>query len=247
MPLAFKKQWLSEMFASPPQHVLILLVIAVALHSFSYLAYLLKMDLGLAWNVKEVKTELRLLIIIDVLAILSIAALFVGFTFKMPGLFISGGSFLALVTVCVFLGYYRYPLFLQALKTEIEKKRYERSSLTGVDTERVHNRLMELVETEKIYTESELNLKSLAERLFITPHQLSQYLNERLGLDFRSFLNAYRVVEAKKLLAEEPDRSILSICYDVGFGSKSAFNAVFKKETGQTPREFRDTATDGQG
>ena len=76
----------------------------------------------------------------------------------MPGLFISGGSFLALVTVCVFLGYYRYPLFLQAPKTEIEKKRYEKSSLTGVDTERVHSRLMELVETEKLLASTQAKL-----------------------------------------------------------------------------------------
>ena len=247
MPLAFKRQWLSEMFTSPPQNVLILLVVAVALHSFSYLAYLLKMDLGLAWNVEEVKTELRLLVIIDVLAILSIAALFVGFTFRMPGLFISGGNVLALLAVCVFLGYNRYPLFLQVLKTEIEKKRYEKSSLRGVDTDRIHSRLMELVEKEKVYAESDLSLKGLAERLLITPHQLSEYLNERLGLDFRSFINAYRVAEAKRMLVEEPDRNILSICYDVGFGSKSAFNSVFKKETGRTPREFRDPAVNGRG
>jgi len=246
MPLAFKKQWLNEMFTSPPQHVLILLVISGALHSFSYLAYLLKMDLGLVWNVKEVKTELRLLVIIDVLAILSVAALFVGFTLKIPPLFIFGGNSLAVLTVSVFLGYNRYPLFLQMLKTEIEKERYEKSSLTGVDTELVNSRLMALVGTEKIYRESDLNLKSLADRLFITPHQLSQYLNERLGSDFRSFINSYRVAEAKELLSRQPDLNILSICYDVGFGSKSAFNSVFKKETGQTPREFRDTAMNGQ-
>ena len=246
MPLAFKKQWLSEMFTSPPQHVLTLLVISGALHAFSYLAYLLKMDLGLVWNVKEVKTELRLLVIVDVLAILSIAALFVGFTFKMPPLFIFGGNSLAVLTVGVFVGYNRYPLFLQMLKTEIEKKRYEKSSLTGVDTDLVNSRLVELVEREKIYRESDLNLKSLADRLAITPHQLSQFLNERLGSDFRSFINSYRVSEAKVLLSEHPDLNILSICYDVGFGSKSAFNSVFKKETGQTPREFRDAAMNGQ-
>ena len=102
------------------------------------------------------------------------------------------------------------------------------------------------MEREKIYRESDLNLKSLADRLAITPHQLSQFLNERLGSDFRSFINSYRVSEAKVLLSEHPDLNILSICYDVGFGSKSAFNSVFKKETGQTPREFRDAAMNGQ-
>jgi len=246
LPLAFKKQWLSEMFTSPPQHVLTLLVIAAALHSFSYLVYLLRMDLGLVWNVREVKAELHLLVIVDVLAILSVVALFLGFTFQWPRVFVAGGNSLALLTVGVFLGYNRYPLFLQTLKTEIEKKRYEKSSLTGVDTERVHRRLLELVESERIYRDSELNLKSLADRVALTAHQLSQYLNERMGADFRSFINAYRVAEAKELLTRDPDRNILAICYDVGFGSKSSFNSVFKKETGQTPREFRDTVLEGR-
>ena len=246
MPLAFKQQWLGEMFTSPPQHVLILLVIAAALHSFSYLVYLLRMDLGLVWNVREVKEELHLLVIVDVLAILSVVALFLGFTFQWPGVFIAGGNSLALLTVGVFLGYNRYPRFLETLKTEIEKKRYDRSSLTGVDTERVHRRLLELVESEKVYRDSELNLKGLADRVSLTPHQLSQYLNERMGSDFRAFINAYRVAEAKDLLTRDPDRNILSICYDVGFGSKSAFNSVFKKETGQTPREFRDAVLNGR-
>ncbi len=242
MPAAFKKPWLAEMFDDPPRHVMTLLVIAGALHAFSYLAYLLKKDLGLAWSAREVKTELRLLVVVNALAILGVMTLFVGFTLQIPFVFITGGNVLAILITSVFLGYNRYPDFLQLLKTRIEKERYEKSALNGVDTERVHGCLMELVEKERVYTESELNLKSLADRLSITPHQLSQFLNERLGLDFRSFLNAYRVRDAKKSLAEEPEKNILEICYEVGFGSKSTFNSVFKKETGLTPREFRDAA-----
>ncbi|MBU2487878.1 MAG: helix-turn-helix domain-containing protein, partial [Proteobacteria bacterium] len=157
-------------------------------------------------------------------------------------LFVTGGNVLAVLMISVFLGYNRYPDFLQLLKTQIEKQRYEKSYLTGVDIQGVNERLMELVEGENIYRESELNLKTLADRLSITSHQLSQFLNERVGLDFRSFLNTFRVREAKRLLAEDPDKNILEICYEVGFGSKSTFNSVFKKETGQTPREFRDAA-----
>lgn len=239
-PLAFKKQWLTEMFASPPQNILILLVIVGALNAFSYLTYLLRMDLGLVWNVKEVKSELRLIVLIDVLAILSVMALFIGFTFKLHSLFIIGGNCLALLTVAVFLGYNRYPHFLQMLKTEYDKKRYEKSSLTGVDTDLINDRLMELIQREKIYTETEINLKSLSEKLSITPHQLSEYLNDHLKADFRSFINSFRVEEAKKLLARQPEKSVLEICFDVGFGSKSSFNAVFKKATGQTPSEFRN-------
>jgi len=71
--------------------------------------------------------------------------------------------------------------------------------------------------------DSELNLKGLADRLSLTPHQLSEYLNERVKQDFRSFINSFRVEAAKRILIEEPEKSILTICYDVGFGSKSTF------------------------
>ena len=242
MPLSFKKMWLREMFDSPPQHALMILVVVGALHATAYLIYLLKMDMGLVWNVKEIKNELRLLVIIDVLAILSVIALFIGFTFDIPYLFEIGGNILTALTISVFLGYNRYPDFLQMLKFEIEKKRYEKSSLTGVDTDTVKERLIDLLRHDKIYTESDLNLKRLADLLNLTPHQLSEYLNEHLKSDFRSFINSFRVNEAKELLLKDQEKSILTICYEVGFGSKSTFNAVFKKETGRTPSEFREAA-----
>ena len=245
LPLDFKMNWLNEMFVEPPKHALMVLVVVGAVHAFFYLSYLLKMDLGMVWNVKEVKTELRLLVIVDVLAILTIVTLYVGFTFKAPNLFHAGGLILSLLTISVFLGYNRFPHFLQLLKREFEKKSYERSSLVGVDVEEVGAKLAELIREEKIYTDSELNLKGLAEMLALTPHQLSEYLNERLQADFRSFINGFRVAEAKRILLEKPAKNILDICYDVGFGSKSAFNMVFKKETGLTPSEFRETAKQG--
>jgi AraC-like DNA-binding protein len=244
---AFKKAWLAAMFSSPPQHALMILVVTGALHASTYLVYLLKMDIGIVWNVKEIKNEIRLIVIINILAILSVVSLFIGFTFKIPYIFEIGGNMLALLTISVFLGYNRYPGFLQMLKAEIEKKRYDKSSLVGVDTEDVKDRLIDLLRNEKIYTESDLNLKRLADLLSITPHQLSEYLNEHLKSDFRSFINSFRVDEAKELLLKDSEKSILTICYEVGFGSKSTFNAVFKKETGVTPSEFREAAGNRQG
>ena len=76
------------------------------------------------------------------------------------------------------------------------------------------------------------------------PHQLSQFLNERLETSFTRYVNSFRVEEAKWLLLEKPARSILSICYQVGFSSKSSFNSVFKNITGFTPTEFRSGSDD---
>ena len=74
----------------------------------------------------------------------------------------------------------------------------------------------------------------------MTPHQLSQFLNEQMKANFRNYVNGYRVREARRLLAHNGKTSISSICYEVGFNSKSTFYTVFKEVTGKTPREIRD-------
>ncbi len=85
----------------------------------------------------------------------------------------------------------------------------------------------------------DLTLGGLASELGITPHQLSQILNERLEKSFSAYVNQYRVMEARELIAKEPDRSLLSVCHAAGFNSKSAFNRAFRQVCGETPQQFR--------
>jgi AraC-like DNA-binding protein len=119
--------------------------------------------------------------------------------------------------------------------------KYERSTLTPERAERYLKRLLEVMESERPYTDGDLNLQKLAGRLSITSQHLSQTVNGRLNQTFSDFVNSYRVEEAKRRLTDPRLRhySVLAIAGDVGFNSKSSFNAVFKKHTGMTPSEFR--------
>ena len=95
------------------------------------------------------------------------------------------------------------------------------------------------MEEEKIYCDEDLSLSRLSKALEITMHQLSQFLNEHHGKNFNSYINSYRIWEAKNYLKEEPARNALSIAYAIGFNSYSAFFSAFKKEEGMSPADFR--------
>jgi AraC-like DNA-binding protein len=62
----------------------------------------------------------------------------------------------------------------------------------------------------------------------------------QLGKNFYDFINHYRVAEAQLLLVDPRYRHLthLAVAEEAGFNSKATFNAVFKKQTGQTPSEY---------
>lgn len=108
--------------------------------------------------------------------------------------------------------------------------------------EKLVTRIISLIEQDKIYTEPELNLQQLAEKLQAPSYQVSLAINEGLQKNFYEFINAYRVEEAKKLLLDSKNKNftILSVGFEAGFNSKTTFNTVFKKFTGLTPTQFRE-------
>ncbi|EMJ88868.1 helix-turn-helix domain-containing protein [Leptospira meyeri] len=134
-----------------------------------------------------------------------------------------------------------YPdFFLEVRKIVEDEKKAKISQISKLDHKEVRGKLQNLFEKEKIYREEKLSLRELAERMDLSSHQLSEFLNAEIKQSFYQYTNFHRVNEAKEKIEKEPDRSLLAIAYDVGFGSKSTFNEAFKKETGTTPREFRE-------
>jgi AraC-like DNA-binding protein len=129
-------------------------------------------------------------------------------------------------------------------------RRYEKSTLTLERSDTYLQRLLHLMNTEKPYMDSGLTLQKLAKALAISPHHLSQTINEQLDQSFIDFINAYRIEEAKRMLVdpEKKHYSILAVSEEVGFNSKSAFNTAFRRNVNMTPSEFRKVVgNNGQG
>lgn len=92
----------------------------------------------------------------------------------------------------------------------------------------------------KPYTNPKLSLNELALQLKLAPHTLSRVINDGFDKNFFDFINSYRVDEFKSRVDNPKFKhyTLLSIAYEVGFNSKTAFNRSFKKITGQTPRDY---------
>ena len=103
-------------------------------------------------------------------------------------------------------------------------------------------KLEELMLHKSLFKNPDLKLKDLAKELSISGHYLSQLLNDNLGKSFSLYVNEYRIQAAEELLIKHPNFVIEAIAEEVGFNSKSAFYATFKKFKGTTPAKVR-----GQG
>ena len=110
----------------------------------------------------------------------------------------------------------------------------------GINLKELNLKLNEIMDQEEIFTDEKISLPLLARRLNISQHQLSQYLNDRKRETFSSFINKYRINKAKEILLKNPDLKILAVAYEVGFQSKSTFNAAFSKFVKMTPHEFKE-------
>ncbi|MDN5204127.1 helix-turn-helix domain-containing protein [Fulvivirgaceae bacterium BMA10] len=121
------------------------------------------------------------------------------------------------------------------------KKRYQGSSLKSDDSQRILDRLKQLMEIQMPYTDPQLSLVKLAQLLNVTPHHLSQIINEHLGKSFSDYINYHRIETAKEKLKDPRYKhlKIASIAYESGFNGISTFNTLFKKHTGSTPSEYR--------
>jgi AraC-like DNA-binding protein len=144
-----------------------------------------------------------------------------------------------LLLISAYLSSQRYPKIWQLLMFEAEKKYAGRSLLDQVNVTSLINKLNRLMEDERLYSDDQLTLQDLADELSITPHQLSQLLNDRLNTNFNTFVNQHRINEAKEMLLNNADKTVLAIALEVGFNSKSAFYEAFSRFTGMSPQNFR--------
>lgn len=119
-----------------------------------------------------------------------------------------------------------------------QQRKYQRSALDEEQSSLIATKIEKAMREDELYLDASLSLQKLAKHIFTSPNYISQTLNETLGVNFFDYVNKYRVGAAKRMLEQSND-TVLDIAMRVGFNAKSSFYSAFKKETGQTPNQYR--------
>ncbi|MEK5239823.1 response regulator [Paenibacillus sp. FSL L8-0470] len=84
----------------------------------------------------------------------------------------------------------------------------------------------------------DMTLQHIAERFFISRENVSRKFKQISGENLSDYLTALRIDKAKTLL-QNTNLRLSQISELVGYEDEKYFSRVFKKSTGQTPREYR--------
>nr|PJZ90810.1 AraC family transcriptional regulator [Leptospira ellisii] len=187
--------------------------------------------------------KFRVQILVVLIALISICAPLeiLGIVLQKPILILLSGVHTTFVVIYYYFMALVYPDMLNFLALDSSKSPVKRSILHDIDTDNLAKKLEQVVKEERIYLDEEIRLKDVSDELGISVHQLSYFLNNHLGMNFNNYINRFRVKEAKTMLVHDTRRSIISVGVAVGFNSNSSFYKAFLKETGMSPKHFRES------
>ena len=229
---------IQDIFIHPSNYWITYVIVLGIIVSLIQNGLLLRLELGFIRK-KGIREPVIISSTITTLNIMNTLIVSIGFVLSFRNLMLFGILLMGLTGITYLLFENRYPGFYQLVAREERKKSYKKSLLKGISKGKITARLEELMEVEQLYNQLDLKLVDVADLLLITPHQLSEFLNENKQINFTTFINQYRIEEAKRALIEDKELTILEIGLRVGFGSKQSFNANFKKLTEMTPTEYR--------
>lgn len=95
-----------------------------------------------------------------------------------------------------------------------------------------------LFKEKKVFKDSNLNLSKVSKMAGSNRKYVSEAINKKTGMNYNSYVNFYRVNEAKKFILEG-NESMGEVQEQCGFNSRTTFYSSFKKFTGMSPTEFK--------
>lgn len=160
--------------------------------------------------------------------------------FNYTALYISRLALFIFVNSLIYFG------FKQGVASAFEllKEKKVKKSLSVESRKTYAAKLTEYMQREKPWRDPDITLSTLSEQVGIPQRSLSEVIKVEMKMNFYDYINLYRIQESKEILAQVNDkRTVLEILFEVGFNNKTSFNSAFKRITGMTPTQFRNSTS----
>ena len=120
------------------------------------------------------------------------------------------------------------------------QKFFSINATNGIGGETLFSRIMSTMSDEKFYLEADPSLDALVKKLNSNRTYVSQSISRNTEMNFSSFVNTFRVEEAKRIMADDSSKtwSLEAIAEKSGFKNRISFFQAFKKVTGLSPAIF---------
>lgn len=125
-------------------------------------------------------------------------------------------------------------LFIQVIRTYIEKNNFERGFLAALANPQI-GKALTLIHSE---AGRDWTLEELARESGMSRSAFANTFRELVGMTPMAYLTERRMQKAKSYLAET-NQSLLEVAEKSGYSSEAAFNRAFKRSIGQTPGQYR--------
>ncbi len=103
-------------------------------------------------------------------------------------------------------------------------------------------RKVEKVMSEKRpYLESDFSMDDLSKLVFVNRSFLSKTINKISHMNFRTYINSYRIKYAASLIKKDPRMRFRDVAYMSGFNSLPTFNSAFKDVMSMRPSDYFKT------
>lgn len=124
--------------------------------------------------------------------------------------------------------------------SEVREKSIGKPRISKTESDLLKQKLDSLMENDKVFLQSNLTLKDVAQKINTSSNNVSWLLNKVYEMTFYDFVNSYRVQEFVRKVEnnEHLQHTILALSMDVGFNSKSTFNKAFKLTMNDTPSNY---------
>ncbi|MDR1174820.1 MAG: helix-turn-helix domain-containing protein [Treponema sp.] len=128
-------------------------------------------------------------------------------------------------------------IFSEKIRSLLEAVIEYRDAHTGGRYQSVIVKAREYI--DRNFAAEDISLHSMAAHVGVSPNHLSAVFAQETGENFIEYLTRVRIERAKRLLSTTAMKST-DIAFETGFSDPHYFSFIFKKNTGLSPREYRN-------